>query len=119
MAVLTPAAMAARLEQLPAVAASKADAVAKAASSRGQMQAAAVQRAEQQVGCRPCLWLPHAAVQAALCSLHARLAMAPPWNITHIIMSRTGLLVADNLASMNWADLRFIVLLLLHRPPPS
>jgi hypothetical protein len=66
MAVLSPAAMAARLQQLQALAASKADAVAKAASSRGQLQAAAVQREEQQVGCRPCLSLRHTAAQAAL-----------------------------------------------------
>lgn len=59
MAVLTPAAMAVRLEQLQAAAASKADVVAKAASSRGQLQAAAAQRAEQQVGCRTCLQRCH------------------------------------------------------------
>lgn len=56
-AVLTPAAISARLQQLQAAAASKAGVVASTAHSMGQLQAAAAQLAEQQVGARlgrPC-----------------------------------------------------------------
>lgn len=52
--VLTPDALTERLQQLQVAAGSKAEAVAQAASSRGQLQAAVSQRAQQQVRC---VWL--------------------------------------------------------------